>query len=334
MSVQTGGRAARVVGFVALFALLDAGLGSVLGGLAEYADPKSSPLGALEAAKANPDMDVLVLGSSRANHHIDPDLLGARLGMAVHNAGVDGQGIVFARAVQELVWANGIRPQVFVLQLQAFDVMTFEPERALVASRFLESMPATRATLEGEGYNVKVKLTSRSFRYNSLVLQLALNRLRGQPAAAQDSYVSLDGSLGESTAGPEGVPGRWTSDAREVSPESLRVLGGFVRAAVEAGSQVFVVTGPFLRGGPVLPSESAAADAIARVTSEEGGHLITVDETTHPIFDDPALFYDPSHLNRQGAALYTGILAERIAAGLDRAPAGVEGAAAEQAGGT
>ncbi len=319
MATDRRSRALHATAFVGVVLVLDFLVGSVLGTLAAYADPKTSPVGALESARTSRDAEMVVLGGSRANHHIDPEALGDRLGLRVHNAGVDGQGPIFARAVQELMWSSGIRPAVFLLQLQAFDVMAYEPDRALVVARYIDDLPATRARLEDEGYNVQVKLTSRSFRYNSLVLQLVLNRLRGQPSAGTDSYGALDGSLAGSPYRVVGVPGRWTGPDREVSPPALEVVREFVRAAVDSGAVALVVTGPFLRGNPIELEETVASSAIARVVEEEGGHWLLIDEERYPVFEDPALYFDPTHLNREGAAIYTEILgdlaAERLGAG-------------------
>ena len=80
-------RLLQVAGFVTGVVVLDVILGSLLAGLGSHADPKSSPIGLLNALERNPDTEVLVLGSSRANHHMDPEVLSARLGRTVHNAG-------------------------------------------------------------------------------------------------------------------------------------------------------------------------------------------------------------------------------------------------------
>lgn len=312
MGTERRNRAVQVVAFLAMVVFIDFGLGALLGTLAPYADPRSSPIGTLEAARKNMDADMVVLGSSRANHHIHPVILGERLGAEVHNAGVDGQSVLFARAVQELMWANGIRPEAFIMQVEAFDVIAYEPARALVAAHYLESTPVTRQTLEREGYNVKVKLTSRAFRLNSLVLQLVLNRLARNQDQATDSYSDLDGTMEGRSDLIVGVPGRWVNRSRAVHPDALGALAELVKSTTEAGSEVFVVTGPYLRRGPVQPAELEALDAIKEVTAAGGGQFLQIDERQFPVFEDPALYYNATHLNGQGAAIFSELLADLI----------------------
>ena len=330
MSADWRKRGLQVFAFAAVAVLIDFALGGLLGTLTPYADPRSSPIGTLEAARKRSDAEFVVLGSSRANHHIDPQILGERLGVEVHNAGLDGQSVVFARAVQELMWASGIRPKAFIMQVEAFDVINYEPSRAMVTTRYLDSMPVTRRRLESEGYNVRAKLTSRAFRFNSLVLQLVLNRLRGERDMGIDSYSILTASMEGRRARAIGVPGQWTSPSRTVHPEALRALEEFVEATTAAGSQVFVVTGPYLRYGPPVQEELMAIAAIAEVTAAGGGQLLKIDERRFPVFEDPALFAGTAHLNGDGATIFTEILADLIQSkGHTGSAAGPAGAAGE-----
>lgn len=313
MTIEGRRRAIQVAAFAGILVVIDVLLGSLLAGLGDYADPKSSPIGLLEAVRKDQNAEVLVLGSSRANHHMDSGVLASRLGKTVHNAGLDGQSVVFARAVQEFSWDVGLEPELFVLQVDAFDVMSWEPKRAHVVTHYLASMPATRETFEREGYNVRVKLLSRTFRFNSLTVQLVANRLRyGRHEAGEDSFIALTGLLESRDLGVQGVPGRWTGSSRDVSSDALGVLRQFVEAATAAGSRVALVTGPYVRNTPVTAEERAALSAIAEVASSGGAVLLEIDERRFPVLDDPALFSDPSHLNAEGAQIYSEILARLL----------------------
>ncbi len=47
--------------------------------------------------------DVLILGSSRARHHYDTPFLSDTLGLDVYNAGYDGNGVVLAYGLLEMI---------------------------------------------------------------------------------------------------------------------------------------------------------------------------------------------------------------------------------------
>ena len=192
--------------------------------------------------------------------------------------------------------------------------MSWEPERAHVAGLHLDDLPKTRATLEAEGFNVRVKFLSRSFSLNSLVVQLALNRLRrSAPEPGEDSFVPLTGVITDPNRVARLIPGQWTSGEREVDPRALEVLRDFVASATARGTRAILVTGPHYRRSAVRPEEAVALDAIAAVALEEGGTFIQVNERTHPELLDPALYSDPTHLNGEGAVIYSDILARLLA---------------------
>lgn len=47
--------------------------------------------------------DVVILGSSRAHHHYVPSVFFDSLGITAHNGGVDGNGIVMAKGLYQMI---------------------------------------------------------------------------------------------------------------------------------------------------------------------------------------------------------------------------------------
>ena len=72
--------------------------------------------------------DVLVMGSSRAHHHYDTPFLSDTLGLDVYNAGFDGNGVVLADGVLEMV-LNRYKPKLVVFDVEpAFDVNEYDKD--------------------------------------------------------------------------------------------------------------------------------------------------------------------------------------------------------------
>lgn len=72
--------------------------------------------------------DVLILGSSRAHHHYDTPFLSDSLGLDVYNAGLDGNGVVLADGVLEMVFSR-YKPKLVLFDIEpAFDVNVYDKD--------------------------------------------------------------------------------------------------------------------------------------------------------------------------------------------------------------
>jgi len=70
--------------------------------------------------------DVLVLGSSRAHHHYDTQLLSDSLNLSVYNAGYDGNGVILAYGILEMV-LNRSKPLLIIYDVEPFfDIEEYE----------------------------------------------------------------------------------------------------------------------------------------------------------------------------------------------------------------
>jgi hypothetical protein len=304
--------AAFLVGLVAI----DRGLGAVLA--ASHARVRSGgEAGLVNLALSRADVDLMVFGSSRAVHHVDPSVLEARLGVRAHNAGCDGQGLLYARMLEALLLARDTGTRLFLLQVDPKDLfMAQEREelhRAMVFAPWFGESPEVDAILERRGPTTRIKLWSHTYRYNSMLLPILANLARPEPAHA-DGFVALGGRLD-----PARHTGRDGFAPEEPSPWMEGRLRAFVRAGRDAGIEVAVFSGPRYRFGRPRPAdETAALERLAALVRDEGARFLALDEQTVPALRDAALYRDPAHLNRDGAAIFSTRLAERLAPLLGR----------------
>src|SRR4029077_17694039 len=104
--------------------------------------------------------EILLLGSSHAKHHYDDSLLAARTGCVVRNAGADGTGVLYARALLSLL------PDSSRLKLVIWEVSWFPNEEKGIhaidyfygRSRLLDSL------LTGDDWRSSFKLSSVLYR--------------------------------------------------------------------------------------------------------------------------------------------------------------------------
>lgn len=72
--------------------------------------------------------DVVILGSSRARHHYDTPFLSDTLGLDVYNAGFDGNGVILAYGLLELMLER-YQPKLIVFDVEpAFDIIEYKDD--------------------------------------------------------------------------------------------------------------------------------------------------------------------------------------------------------------
>ena len=121
--------------------------------------------------------DLLILGSSRAAHHYVPQIFEDSLGMSCYNAGSDGMCIYYHYGILASRIQRGCPPKMVVLEVIGTDAevsqgATFSLDAALdrYAPHYgefaeIDSMFALN------GWKEKVKLLSKTYKYNSKLVQ-------------------------------------------------------------------------------------------------------------------------------------------------------------------
>ena len=72
--------------------------------------------------------DVIIMGSSRARHHYDTPFLSDTLGLDVYNAGFDGNGVILAYGLLELMLER-YQPKLIVFDVEpAFDIVEYKDD--------------------------------------------------------------------------------------------------------------------------------------------------------------------------------------------------------------
>lgn len=285
--------AGRLVGFALLLVLLDAGTGRLMEAL--HATVGEGQLVGQVNSAIRARADVLVLGASTALHHYDDRALTARLGLRTFAAGVDGRGVVFSRGL--LALATAVHPP----RLVVLDVSYSDRDRT--SAQLLSPFYGRNAVVSGilgRDWRNRVKLASRAYRYNGLMLAILANR--GTPPMAW-GFEPLDGTLPAGAA-----PGGPVRLDRGLGPWFDRELRQLVADARGHGARIVFVESPTW-GGRVGPRAMAEFERVARDLDVPFHHLTP---ERCPELAHAALYRDRTHLNRQGAASFTRRVADLL----------------------
>ena len=288
--------ATRLGIFAAVIVLLDLAIGQGLAALLPLVHA-GEQIGVLNNA-IEAEADVVILGSSHAMHSYDDEALTRVLGVRVRNAGLNGRGVLFARGLLALI-SQRHAPKLVVLDVAFADR---DRSNAYVFAPYYGRSPIVDALLVEGDWRERVKLTSRSFRMNGVAFAILGNLFAKRPEWGFDP---IDRTL-EASARVGDTPELPLAQPKPFVEENLMAL---VEEARRSGAQVVFTESP----GFGYPRPADVRALYERVAARAGVPYIRITSDDLPGFG-PALFADPSHLNRAGAKLFTAAIGARLRA--------------------
>jgi hypothetical protein len=184
-----------------------------------------------------------------------------------------------------------------------------ELQRTGVFSFYYDDSPLVRKILNQRSRFERLKFLSRAYRANGKVFAIGKN-LFAHPAPDFDGFEPLSGYLSPQAVGArrENIP--TLAEFWSLKVECFKRLADYCR---NHGTRLVLVQSPRYREDP------HAHDAWVNVLSQflaryPGVEFVDLSTCAHPdVFRDKAeLFKDGSHLNAQGAGIFTTMLAEAL----------------------
>ena len=249
--------------------------------------------------------DILILGSSRANHHYVTEAFEKKLGQSCYNAGRDGQFIFYHDAVLRSVLKR-YTPKMVILDFNASDLRKDSRgyDRLSVLFPYYKSHPELQPIAELKGPLEKWKLCSSIYPYNSSIFTIAVGNTEFNKKRKEDSkgYVALYREWNQPIA---------TSTKQEeyiIDSVKLNYFESLIKDCVQKNVKLYIVNSPSFHKTtyPDLYSETAREIAAKY-------HVDFWDYSQDPFFinNKDKIFADLTHLNDKGARLFSGMLIER-----------------------
>lgn len=246
----------------------------------------------------------LIFGSSRASHHYISDSLSTSLKMPFDNVGQDGQSIFFSYALFKGVTSR-YAPRVVILDILS-DELNFKQESY---DRLSELLPYYRShkefasILHLRGPFERLKLSSGIYPFNSLFLTIGLGN---SPFGAQKQDVHN---------GFEPLVGTYNGELKNDCGDSrtnldsnkINVYRSFIRECKDRNIQLFIVVSPLLSKS----KETQSTNMAKQIASEAGISFLNF-SGDRLFVDNAELFWDPGHLNVEGAKIFTKVIYDTI----------------------
>lgn len=169
---------------ILLFFVIVAAIDVCVGGIGDYlqAHARGGEAKRINDLVMNEKHDIVILGSSRARHHYDAPFLSNSLGLDFYNAGYDGNGIVLAYGLLELILER-YKPRLIIYDVEpAFDIIEYPNDNnnkryiSILKPYFRHS--AVGGLIRDVSLEEWYKDQSGMIRYNSSLVALVVDNIR------------------------------------------------------------------------------------------------------------------------------------------------------------
>lgn len=250
--------------------------------------------------------DILIFGSSRANHHYIPQIFTDILNHSCYNVGRDGQGILYYSAVQRSILKR-YKPKIIILDLWPWELIKSSEsyDRLSRLLPYYKSHKEIRSIIELRSKFEKIKLLASIYPFNSDILTIAkYNIVREQD---YNGYIPAFRVM--EPVGSNDVVNN-AHENLEIDDNKVKILESFIMNLKEAGIKLFVVISPIYR----CDVEKADSMKVVKEIMAKYDVPFWDYSQNRKFIENPELFVDRIHLNNGGAELFSKIVAQRIMA--------------------
>lgn len=293
------------IGFVGLILLIVVGFDVLVGAVSGKLIKEVPDVGVNQTNTAQAlfsrDADVLILGSSRANHSFDCRIMKDSLGMSCYNAGRDGQNIIYD-AMVFFSYVERHVPKILILDIASamMDESWFENLHDMNCYYGL-SNPLDSIIDENAKWTDRLKLKSNLYRYNN-TWQWLLNAYMAESKEDLDGYRPM----------PVNAKSNFMASFQETktfAPDKRCVVYlDRIKDFCEKKKIHFILT----YSPSLVVSRKGGVEEWIEVYAKSN-NLVYYDYGKDPFFyERPDLFYDMTHLNAGGAVVFTQKFVEKL----------------------
>lgn len=290
----------RIVVFFVAVAIIDIVFGKCCDYMYEHSCSGDSRKINYAIRKCN--ADVLIMGSSRANHHYNPQIITDSLGISCYNLGIDGSGAILMDGFYRLITQRYV-PKLIIYELTpSFDL--YQNPADANNTRYLTQLKpyyregCLKQLFDDVDRYERIKLNSGLYRYNTSCLNLFLSYL-GHGTIDGNGYLPLVGVMGDYK------PFEVESD-KKIDTLKIKYLKQLIADCKEKGTQLLFVVSP--RFGATTSIEYQPGFEICRQSGCD-----VLDYYCNPNFISTKEFFkDSYHLNDVGATEFTKTIVKHL----------------------
>ncbi|HEX2921527.1 MAG TPA: hypothetical protein VHO50_10225 [Bacteroidales bacterium] len=248
--------------------------------------------------------DILIMGSSRANHHYHPDTFENELGISFYNAGRDGNFIFYHYAILQSVLKR-YTPKIVILDIlrDEFSADQISYDRLSSLLPYYHDHPEIRPVVELRSPYERIKMFSSIYPYNSSIFTIIGGNLGigSEIGRENKGYVSINRTMSGSDQENINEP------AREIDPRKVAVFESFTEECIASGVRLFIICSPYYKSAANVETLEIAENIAKK------HNIPFFDFSNEPAFKGRNdLFADYWHLNNDGAKVFSSIIAKEV----------------------
>jgi hypothetical protein len=251
------------------------------------------------------DEDILIFGSSRADHHYHPAVFEKRLNFSFYNTGCDGEHIFYQYAVLKGVLKR-YTPKVVIFDFIAaeFDKDRKSYERISNLLPYYDGHPEIRSIIELRGPYEKYKLFSKLYPYNSEIFQIAV----GDTKYKKSKHEDIKGYIARTEVWDEPIQTKVYPESYPLDSVKINIFESFIKDCIRSGTQLYIVCSPYFFNAPNQEYSILLGKQIAKKYN-----IDFFDFSNNPEFTSNSnLFADFAHLNDNGAKVFSEMVIDSI----------------------
>ncbi|MFC1608340.1 hypothetical protein ACFL47_10260 [Candidatus Latescibacterota bacterium] len=291
--------------FIAIIVVLDFATGFGLRSL--YFSQISGPNHRITYALDHADEDILIFGSSLANHTYIPRIFSDRLGHTCYNTGRDGADIYYYRALQ-LGIIKRYTPRLIILTVNINELIQNDSSlhRLSCLLPYYKTHPEIRQVLNLRSKFERIKLLSAIYPFNSMIMTII--RYNFTEDNVVNGYIPLDRSLTLTEVDSFNLDAEGQNVTRGIDRTKELIFDQFIEDCVRKNIRVVIIRPPVVT---LFDSERESFDSIRDLANRH--HVPVWDYTDDAAFyGKHHLFADRIHLNHTGAKIFSDMIAKRL----------------------
>lgn len=248
--------------------------------------------------------DILVFGSSRANHHYVPEIFEDSLKMSFYNTGRDGNFLLYNFAVFKTI-IKRYSPKIIILDINANELYYNKENYDRLSSLlpYYYDHPEIQSIVKLRSPYEKLKLSSAIYPYNSSLLTILMSNLEANKHRKSDrnGYIPLFGSMKDTSMGNINDPGN------SFDSTNINALKSISKTCKLNNILLIFIQSPIYSN----VKDISSTKVIAGIAKEN--NAIFLDYFNNKKFNNkPSYFKDGSHLNDEGAKIFSKEIANQI----------------------
>jgi hypothetical protein len=309
-------RVIKILAFIFLIASIDQVVGLILRKL--YFHQRTGENYAMTYVYKNCTADILIFGSSRAQHHYDTRILSDRLKMSCYNAGIDGGHSILLPYAQIKVITKRYSPKIIILEFDPDNIVRYagDYDRLSVLLPYYKEYPELRPLILLRGPYEREKLLSAIYPFNSNIINIIRYNTNTHAARRKDfeGYIQLESSMNIGMLKKE--PGIETQSVLDTN--MINALKNIISLCKEKNITLLIINSPIyhtVSGGKTFTTLAAKLSLEIIHHEKVNYHDFSFDSTFAGHME---WFKDFGHLNDNGAKIFTNLVIDSVMLQLER----------------